>query len=118
MKRKVLGILVTTLALATSCSIHQEMIELSLKQPNLSEIEDGTYPGSFENHRWYCHVEVEIISHSYDTIKVLNSANGGNGLYEKLVAHVLEQQSIEVDAVSGATISSNTFLKAVENALE
>ena len=118
MKRKVFGILVTALALATSCSIHQEMIELSLKQPNLSEIEDGTYPGSFENHRWYCHVEVEIMSHSYDTIKVLNSANGGNGLYEKLVAHVLEQQSIEVDAVSGATISSNTFLKAVENALE
>jgi len=94
------------------------MIELSLKQPNLSEIEDGTYPGFFENYRWYCNVEVEIKSHCFDTIMVLSSANGNKGFYEKLVSRVLEQQSIEVDALSGATISSNTFLKAVEKALE
>jgi len=35
-----------------------------------------------------------------------------------LVTKVLTNQSLEVDAVSGATLTSNTVLKAIENALE
>lgn len=38
--------------------------------------------------------------------------------YETLVSRVIDKQSIQVDGISGATITSNTFLKAVENALQ
>jgi len=100
------------------CSVHREMIEIPIEQPDLARVPDGTYSGSYENYRWYCDVEVEVRDHRMDTIEVLSSANGTIGFYSKLVSRVIEQQSIEVDAVSGATITSSTFLKAVENALD
>jgi uncharacterized protein with FMN-binding domain len=99
------------------CSIYQEMIELPLEQPDLSVLDDGTFPGVYKNHRWFCHVSVSVENQRIDTIEVLRAANGGKKLYEQLVTRVIDQQTVEVDAVSGATISSNTFLKAVENAL-
>jgi uncharacterized protein with FMN-binding domain len=37
---------------------------------------------------------------------------------EKITAKIIENQSLNVDAVSGATGSSVAILKAVENALE
>lgn len=118
MKFRTLATLAIVSILSYRCSVHQEMIEIPLEQPDLSGIENGTYYGEYDNYRWYCNVNVNVLDHRIDTIEVLSAANGGKKIYEKLVSRVIEQQTIEVDAVSGATITSNTFLKAVENALE
>ena len=37
---------------------------------------------------------------------------------EKIVNDVISEQSSEVDAVSGATVSSKCIIKAIENALQ
>ena len=118
MKKEAIRILLAILLTASACSIHQEMVHLPLAQPELSALEDGTYPGSFRKYRWHCRVEVDISGHDYDTIRVIDAANGGKRFYEQLVSSVLERQTIELDAFSGATISSRTFLKAVERAVE
>lgn len=57
----------------------------------MSQIEDGTYSGSYDNS--------------------LGSAA------EVITDTVVQHQSVEIDAISGATMSSKTILKAVENAL-
>lgn len=101
----------------SSCSKQDEMLEMPIGPLDLSEISDGTYPGYYENFRWHCEVEVAVLSSRIDTIEVLSSANGPKKLYIKLISRVIEEQSLQVDAVSGATITSITCLKAVENAL-
>ena len=37
---------------------------------------------------------------------------------ENIVSRIINRQSLDVDVVSGATISSIAIIKAVENALE
>ena len=37
---------------------------------------------------------------------------------KQIAGAVCSEQSIEVDAISGATLTSDTVLKAIENALE
>lgn len=37
---------------------------------------------------------------------------------EQIAGAVCSEQSLEVDAVSGATLTNDTILKAIENALE
>lgn len=115
-------ILITLMFVATlvisSCSMQNEMLEMPIGSLDLSEICDGTYPGYYENYRWHCEVEVAVLSSRIDTIEVLSSANGGKKFYGELTTRVVEEQSLQVDAVSGGTITSITYLKAVENALK
>ncbi len=118
MKRAEVLFMLIMLLLCGSCSVHEEMIALPPGRLALEEKEDGTYPGSWEKYRWFCDVEVDITSHRIDTIRVLRAANGGKKFYGELITRVVDQQSVEVDAVSGGTISSNAFFKAVEEALE
>ena len=46
------------------------------------------------------------------TVSNLNMANITDGI------NVISRQSLEVDAVSGATVSSKCIIKAIENALQ
>ena len=38
-------------------------------------------------------------------------------IHDELTSRIIEQQTLKVDVVTGATVSSKAFLKAVENAL-
>lgn len=118
MKGTVIILLFSLLFTSGCMSTHEEMIALPLDQLFLENKDDGTYPGSWDKYRWFCDVEVDISKHRIDTIRVLRAANGNNKFYTELVARVVDQQSLEVDGMSGATITSNTFFKAVEEALE
>ena len=50
-------------------------------------------------------------------VDLIGHQNGLGSDAETIVDAVVEQQSVEVDAILGATASSQTILKAVENAL-
>ena len=50
-------------------------------------------------------------------IDILEHKNGRGSRAEVVVDRIVEEQKIEVDAVSGATNSSTVIKKAVENAL-
>ncbi len=90
-----------------------EMKELTINDVNLSGIPDGTYTGEFDRYRWSESVEVTLQG---GRIVQIQSANNQK-LQRELIERILERQTPKVDAVSGATVSSNAFLKAVENAL-
>ncbi len=86
----------------------------------------GTYHGSKENFRDAA-VEVTIASGAVTKIKVTEGALAGDkqtneirkGLsINNLLDNVIKSQSLQVDVISGATLTSNAHLKAVENALK
>ena len=51
-------------------------------------------------------------------ITILQHDNGLGSTAESIVNDVVQEQSLDIDAVSGATVSSKCILKAVENAIE
>lgn len=84
---------------------------------NLSQLTDGTYTGNCDNGIVKVQVEVEVQGNAITTVHIVNHQNGLGSSAEAITVDIVEQQSVEVDAVSGATMSSKTILKAVENAL-
>ncbi len=107
-----------------------EIKNLTFTGLDFKKLRDGNYVGeykgtkdSFRNAR----VRVTVSAGKVSDIKVLQGAldKGGkpveirNGLtIDDLLGRVIESQSLEVDVISGATLTSKAHLKAVENALE
>ncbi|WP_313562935.1 FMN-binding protein [Ruminiclostridium cellobioparum] len=109
----------------------REIKNLTINDINFKNLRDGTYVGeykgkkdSFRNTR----VEVTVSSGRVTGIKVLKGAlnkegkpaeiNSKGSTVEDLFEKVIETQSLQVDVISGATLTSKTHIKAVENALE
>jgi uncharacterized protein with FMN-binding domain len=85
---------------------------------NMSNIEDGTYKGSYEFRRWSNELEVVVIENKITAIKILSDVKYANpAVSDKLFDEVIEAQDTRVDAVSGATVTSKAYLRSIENAL-
>ena len=89
--------------------------------PNLALTDDGVYNGSydFQSTPVKATVAVTVKNHQIikiDIIKHKRSPIGKKG--EKIIDSIIEHQSLNVDVISGATVSSLTLIKAVENALQ
>lgn len=56
--------------------------------------------------------------HKIIAIEVLEHKPSYMEQAEQIAGKVLSGQSLEVDAISGATLTSDTVLKAIENALK
>ena len=91
---------------------------LKLSGANAAALEDGVYPGKYDAFRWSNAVEVTVKDHQIEAIQVTKPQVAAKpATIEELTNHVLQSQSTAVDTVSGATIDSKAYLKAVENAL-
>lgn len=84
---------------------------------DLTQMADGTYLGSCDNGLVKVRLEVVVENHTIAEVRLLKHDNGMGRAAEVITDTVVQQQSVEVDAISGATMSSKTILKAVENAL-
>lgn len=84
---------------------------------NLSHIADGTYIGDCDNGLVKVQVEVDVQNNIISAIRITEHQNGLGSSAEVIISEIVNNQSVEIDAVSGATASSETILKAVENAL-
>ncbi|MBR7928052.1 flavocytochrome c [Aerococcaceae bacterium zg-ZUI334] len=97
-----------------------------LVQPTLAAYaQELTYtPGTYEAEVDGFHGEVKVIvtvdEHSIKSIEVTQSETEGLGkeAVEEIISRVQASQSLNIDAVSGATYSSNAILAALEEALK
>lgn len=96
----------------------KELTALEMQNVDLSQIEDGYYEGSYNVFPIAVEVNVYVKNHEIIDIKILKHTNGQGGSAEKITEHIMRLQSLDVDAISGATYSSKIIIKAVENALE
>lgn len=96
----------------------KQTLSLDIESIDLEKIPDGAYVGEYDCYRWSNKVRVTVKEHLIIDIKPLKIQQGREGLAKTLTQRIIDQQDIGVDAVSGATASSNGYLKAVESAFQ
>ncbi len=92
------------------------MAKTIINPVEITELKDGTYEGYYQFSRWEAKVQVTVKDGVITQVKSLKEVfpNVSDELNEKIV----KEQKNDVDAVSGATVTSKAYLKAVENALQ
>lgn len=95
-----------------------KMKALNIVGVDISTIKDGLYVGEYDVEYIYAKVAVTVESGKIKDINILEHRNERGKRGEDVIGRIVDQQSVEVDTVSGATNSSNVIKKAVENALK
>ncbi|MBE5987803.1 MAG: 4Fe-4S binding protein [Paenibacillaceae bacterium] len=89
-------------------------------QSNTGNYIDGTYTGTGQGFRGETKTSVTVENGNITDITVLSYEDDKpyfSKAVEKVTAEIINSQSTEVDAVSGATFSSNGIMESVANAL-
>ena len=96
----------------------KEVLGSQAGEVDIQSLPDGVYKGSYANSRWSNAVEVAVSGGRIEGIKVLDDvAFKLDEPREQLIERVLEEQAVDVDAVTGATATSKAYLLAIEDAL-
>lgn len=119
----VIGLVIVVLlgALAYTEGERREGRNLPIGDVDFATITDGTYHGTYEGgrYKWRANeVDVTVANGRVVDIDITTAANKPAAtVTETLFERVVQAQSLQVDAVSSATITSKSFLKSIENAL-
>jgi len=92
--------------------------DVQIDNVNLEQIPDGSYLGEYARGPVKVAVEVSVLNNQIENIAIREHQCGLGRKAEKIVAEVLGKQTLQLDAISGATLSSNAILKAVQVALD
>ncbi len=108
----------------------REIGVLTISAVDFINFRDGTYIGEYKgtkSHSRDTKVEVIISGGNISDVKILKGAvdkegkpaklTGGQSIAD-LFGNAIKSQTLQVDVISGATLTSKTHLKALENALE
>lgn len=84
-----------------------------------SSLKDGTYNGKYDSGRWSNQVNVVIKDSKITEIDIVKDVKFSRPeVTKELFNRVIQKQNSNVDAVSGATVTSKAYMKAIENALK
>jgi uncharacterized protein with FMN-binding domain len=99
----------------------EQIKSMNISYVDPATIPDGEYTGEFPfRQRYLYRVQVTVQSGRIVDIAVLENGTG-NEYAEKglgVIPRILREQSPDVDAVSGATVTSKALMKCVEKALK
>lgn len=99
----------------------QEMMrvrQMEIQDVDISNIGDGEYIGAYSYSGFEYEVKTIVNDHRIKDIVILhNRATKHAKRAEGVISEILEYQTPNVDAVSGATTTSKALMKAVENSL-
>ncbi|MDW7651266.1 MAG: FMN-binding protein, partial [Bacillota bacterium] len=87
---------------------------------SLSDVADGTYTGTASGFNADITVEVTVADGKITAITVVEQDDTPDrfaSAEEQVISQILENQTVQVDAASGATVSSEGIMNAVLNAL-
>jgi uncharacterized protein with FMN-binding domain len=101
---------------------HKEAASLPLNAVDFSKLIDGNYHGAYAGgmYKWRVNeCNVTVTDGKVSAIQLVNSADPGatNTDTKMLYDRVIKAQSLHVDTVSGATLTSKAYLQCIENAL-
>ncbi len=91
--------------------------ETTFDEIDIADVPGGIYIGEYDVNFIYAKVEVTVEDGEIVSINILEHRHERGKAAEKVIEKIIEEQKIDVDAVSGATNSSTVIKKAVENAL-
>lgn len=117
------------LAIAKDAPNRQELAALTIDDINFASLNDGTYTGSFigtDGNQRDATVEVTVLNGAITNIRIVKGAidqtgapldlGNGSTVYD-LLKSAVDKKTLQVDVISGATLTSKAHLKALENAL-
>lgn len=93
------------------------MESIELTKIDLSAVKDGIMSGEYKAGPIKVVIEVEVNDHSITALNLIEHKNGQGQAAEAILDRIIEQQSVLVDVVSGATYSSKAIQLAVLDAL-
>ena len=101
---------------------HREARSLPLNAVDFGRLSDGRYRGDYAGglYKWRANAcDVTVTGGRVAAIQLVASKDPGreNTKVEPLYDRVVQAQSLQVDTISGATLTSKAYLQAVENAL-
>ena len=93
---------------------------VSTKASSDASYKDGTYEGSATGYSGQMTVSVTVSGGKITEINIVDTGDDEEYLIDAkdVIPQIIEKQSTEVDAVSGATHSSKGIINAVAKALE
>lgn len=101
---------------------HKEIRNLPLDGVDFSRLNDGIYVGEYDGGMYKMRankIQVTVAAGKVTEIKALeHKENQKPEFLDKLYGRVIEAQSLQVDTISGATITSKAYLKGAEEALK
>jgi uncharacterized protein with FMN-binding domain len=99
------------------CAAIKEAKETQITMSDIEGKDNGVYRGEYKINPVQVVVDVEIINGNIKEIRIIEHICGLGKKGEKIIDEVVNSQSLQVDTVTGATVSSKVILKAIENAL-
>jgi len=122
MKRKIMLAVVVTAILTgllsfMAMALFLRPTTLDFGTVDLNTVADGEYIGICQNKILFAVVKVDVADHQITRIDILEHKQSYLEQARLFSDNVISAQSLEVDAVSGATLTSDTIRKAIENAL-
>lgn len=87
---------------------------------DLSNVSDGSYMGTYKYGRWTNTLTIYVESNKITRIEIDEDvlASGITNCSNEVFRRVIKKQSTEIDAVSGATVTTKAYLMAIEDALK
>jgi uncharacterized protein with FMN-binding domain len=95
----------------------EEAKNLQINNPDLTKLQDGTYEGYHESGPVKVLLDITVKDHQIMTIEIRKHDHGRGEKAEEIIESILSAQSLDVDVITRATVSSKIILKAAENAL-
>lgn len=99
---------------AVSCT---HIDPVTIAKIDMMKVRDGMYRGEYIIRPVIVAVDVIVKDHEIAGIDIIKHSCCLGGRAEVITKDVIRDQSLDVDSVSGATISSKCILKAIEDAL-
>ena len=125
--KKAIRILIVTagvfaLFLITICAVlvikmNSQVKSFDKSAVDVSQVKDGVYEGHSETELVKVDVKVTVSNGDISDIEILRHKCGKGKIANVIVEDMVEKDDVEVDAVSGATFSSEVIKDAVRSAL-
>ena len=121
--KKILFVLLGIVALGTigclslTASMKKSLAKIENAEIDMDSVEDGNYEGHSELGPVKVDVKVEVENHKLKKVELLRHECGLGHPADVIVEKMVEQNTWDVDAVSGATVSSGIIKNAVNKAL-
>ena len=92
--------------------------DIPLERKSAAALEDGRYQGAYEGGRWSNEVEVVVQDGEITDVIIIDDMLFTTASFsQEIIEKVLEDQQTDTDIVTGSTITSRAYLKAIEDAL-
>ena len=113
----VLALLIITICAVIVIRMNSQVKSFDRSEVDVSQVKDGIYEGRSETDMVKVDVRVTVSNGDISDIEIVRHECGKGKIANVIVEDMIEKDDVEVDAVSGATFSSEVIKDAVRNAL-